>query len=152
MINSARCTFQGSFPETRPHRAEGRPFAEALAAAFALGSKFDLWKDCGWIVFAPLAGCEVNVFLARYTPASSWELTIAIQDGRSFLDRLLRRAPESHQEAVQIAAFVVHQLLTDQPGVSDVRWSFTGDPRKAGVSSPEQLQWPRAATGNVGRA
>jgi hypothetical protein len=143
MITSVQCTFRGKFPETRSHRAEGRSFAKTLTAAFSPGATYDLWKDCGWIVFATL---EVNVFFARYTPTSPWDLTITVCDRRSFVDRLLRRVPDSYGEAIQMAAYVVHRLLTEQPGISDVRWSLTGDPRKAGVASPEQLQWPQAGS------
>ena len=143
MITSVRCTFQGAFPETRSHRAEGRPFAKALVAAFAPGATFDLWKDCGWIVFAPI---QVNVFFARYFPEKPWELTIAVRDERSFMDRLFRRAAEPYHEAIKMAALVVHRLLADQPGISEVRWSLTGNHRKAGGASPELLQWSQAGS------
>lgn len=148
MVTSVRCTFQGKFLEKKPHRAEGRQFAKILTSAFASGATYDLWKDFGWIVFAPL---EVNIFFARYNSIASlpWQLVIECRDKHSFLHRLLRSSHGSNQLAIQMAAALVHRLLNEQSQISDVCWSLTGNFSKDGAPSPKELRWPLVATGNV---
>ena len=150
MTLSVRCTFQGSFPEGKPpHRAEGRALAEALIDAFGPDASHDLWKDCGWIVLVPVADASAEVFFARYAENAPWELTIALADERPFIARLVRGPSRELEESLRVMATAVHQLLTDQPGVSAIRWSRDGNPSRTGVPTPEDVQWSRRAVGRA---
>ncbi len=140
----AKFAADGEFPHP-----EGCYLARKLERAcrepgFAEAS-FDNWRDCGWYVSCLVEASPTWICFARYTPGEQWQLFVESRSPSGFIARLLGKAPVTARPVHRLAS-VVEAVLRKESSVSALHWSLTADPRKSGVQSLAELQWPENAS------
>jgi hypothetical protein len=91
------------------------------------------------------AGKSFSMVLGRSKyEDDEWILLVGPPDGPSLLDRL-RGQPLSAAPELILTCHAIHEILTELPGISAVRWYFEGlRTQTAAVATPDELPWSRS--------
>lgn len=131
-------------PDRRAYKDLTRMFEQHLSKHLGDVSVFGPWLFLGSTLKVELATGDVFVGIARRTRRGpnyrAWWIDISSSFGGA-LDTSSEDETKYAKE-LRLVSDVIHAMLVDNPGVTQLRWFFKGwDNKTPGVPTPADLPW-----------
>jgi hypothetical protein len=119
-------------PDAEYQHPPGASIARLLQLALAdrgwKASEMDNWRDCGWILHCSSPNADLQVVLGKDVEGSEWFLQVSPAYVPGLIGRLLGKKASGSSADILALSKTVQAILSAQPGFTEFRWCWDGDP------------------------